>query len=639
MKYTFRAVLAVALLVGVYALGLGVVIALGALIVVAFEEGVNTTALTKLVIFGGIAAIAIGRGLFSRMRTVDGEGPGVLLMPEQQPRLWATIRNLAAQVGTRPPDEVRLVPEVNAAVGENAKWLGLVGGRRRMYIGAPLLVGLTERQMMAVLGHELGHYSGRHTALSGVTYRGAEAVQRVIVRLGGDTLLAKLFSLYGKLYAAVSRSVNRRQELEADQYMARIAGRQAAASALRELAPIDGAWNHFVEAYLSLGRGVRLRPQGVFGGFSAFLGEPVRQSQMEQVRLNPPERRPSRYDSHPSTEARVAAIMALPADNQPDESGRAVGLLDHPAEVLRELEAWMFDGSKLSPSAWQDMVAQAGAEHARSLASALIRSGDEVHQAPTTLGTVLEDLSAGKAEALVRPLLRDDAPGQATVDATRDVLEHLVAAALIDAGQASHRLNWSGPWQLVDRDGKVLAPEIDPLLDSAVTTHTGAAELERWLAARGVSRDYRPSMDAVASAMEESVDEPQLLGVLSGVSGKGIRFLFVLNAGLVLKKPSRGERMAAGLNAYTNPQAAMLRKALKGRAPSDLMSDPRSTFLPWHQITSVSVTKTVSRQPKLTIVAADGEERTVKSSVQTEVAGEPYAAMAHFLGERYLSAV
>lgn len=51
------------------------------------------------------------------------------------------------------------------------------------------------------------------------------------------------------------------------------------------------------------------------------------------------------------------------------------------------------------------------------------------------------------------------------------------------------------------------------------------------------------------------------------------------------------------------------------------------------------MTKTVSRQPKLTIVAADGEERTVKSSVQTEVAGEPYAAMAHFLGERYLSAV
>jgi Zn-dependent protease with chaperone function len=103
-----------------------------------------------------------------------------------------------------------------------------------------LLVGLTERQMIAVLARELGHYSGRHTALSGVTYRGAEAVQRVIARLRGDTLLAKLFSVYGKLYAAVSRTVNRRQELEADQFMAQIAGKQAAASALRELAPVDG---------------------------------------------------------------------------------------------------------------------------------------------------------------------------------------------------------------------------------------------------------------------------------------------------------------------------------------------------------------------------------------------------------------
>ena len=95
-----------------------------------------------------------------------------------------------------------------------------------MYIGAPLLVGLTERQNMAVLGHELGHHGGRHTALSGVTYRGAESIKRVIARLDGNTLLAKLFGLYGRLYAAVSNSVNRRQELEADQYMARIAGRR-----------------------------------------------------------------------------------------------------------------------------------------------------------------------------------------------------------------------------------------------------------------------------------------------------------------------------------------------------------------------------------------------------------------------------
>jgi hypothetical protein len=108
MKYTLRAVLAVALLVGVYGLGLAVIIALAAMVVFGFEEGLSAAAITKLVVFGGIAAIAIGRGLFSRMRADDSEEPGVLLMPEQQPRLWATIRELAAQVGTRPPDEVRL---------------------------------------------------------------------------------------------------------------------------------------------------------------------------------------------------------------------------------------------------------------------------------------------------------------------------------------------------------------------------------------------------------------------------------------------------------------------------------------------------------------------------------------------------
>ncbi len=35
-----------------------------------------------------------------------------------------------------------------------------------MYIGAPLLIGLSVDQMRSVLAHELGHYSGRHTALA-----------------------------------------------------------------------------------------------------------------------------------------------------------------------------------------------------------------------------------------------------------------------------------------------------------------------------------------------------------------------------------------------------------------------------------------------------------------------------------------
>jgi hypothetical protein len=42
--------------------------------------------------------------------------PGVIITPEQAPRLWEEVRTLARAAGTRAPDEIRVVAEVNAAV-------------------------------------------------------------------------------------------------------------------------------------------------------------------------------------------------------------------------------------------------------------------------------------------------------------------------------------------------------------------------------------------------------------------------------------------------------------------------------------------------------------------------------------------
>src|SRR5262245_32358555 len=107
---------------------------------------------------------------------------GVRIEPAQGPQLWATVRELADKVGTRAPDEIQLVAEVNAAVVENARWLGLVGGRRFLLLGTPLVQTFTVDQLRSVLAHELGHYSHSHTRLGPLSYRGRLALVHTLQR-------------------------------------------------------------------------------------------------------------------------------------------------------------------------------------------------------------------------------------------------------------------------------------------------------------------------------------------------------------------------------------------------------------------------------------------------------------------------
>jgi Zn-dependent protease with chaperone function len=205
-KQTGRALLAVALLLGVYVLALGIVFAWGYAIYLIVAYGHVTSSVAQLALLGLVVAIAIGRGTFASIRPHRSIPAGILVSPEQQPRLWHAVRDIAAEVGVRPPEEIRIMAEVNAAASEDSSWLGLRPGTRRLYLGAPLLVTLTVLQLRSVIAHEFGHYSGRHAALGPVTYRGLQAIGRIVHHLdngsGVGRLMTKVFGWYGRLLPA-----------------------------------------------------------------------------------------------------------------------------------------------------------------------------------------------------------------------------------------------------------------------------------------------------------------------------------------------------------------------------------------------------------------------------------------------------
>lgn len=251
MKYTVRALLAVTLLVGFYLFCAAIVLGLLVGVVELIAHDVGGLLTGKFAVIAIVVALAVVRGLFRRRKHTDADPGGLPVSEADQPALWAEVRSVAERAGTRAPDEIRLVADVNAAVTEHSRLLGLLPGPRRLFVGVPLLAGLTALQLRSVLAHEMGHYSGRHTALGGVVYRGMEAIARVRGELGPDSLIGRLVGLYGRLYHAVTNTVNRRQELEADRLSAELVGPGTASEALRRVEPLAAAWQFFLEHYVS----------------------------------------------------------------------------------------------------------------------------------------------------------------------------------------------------------------------------------------------------------------------------------------------------------------------------------------------------------------------------------------------------
>lgn len=528
MGATLRAVRALVLLAGFYLLGF---VMLGVLVAVdwAVAEGGVGSVTAKVWIVSALLAIPIVQGMFALRTPKDEPLPGLPVTEQQEPALWAAVRTLAEQTGTRAPDEILLTPDVNAAVAEDATFLGLKPGRRRMYIGLPLLAGLSEPQLQAVLAHEFGHYTNHDTRLSAITLRGRLQVMRTVANLharsrkkvakeeakqekknakrlakgkkAGEVdagaaglsyrLAAKPFLWYGTFYLRASQGVGRRQELAADLAAARIAGRDATASALREIPVLDAAHGFYMQSYATLGTGAGLLPPPgeVFGGLRHLLAG--RAEELDEMRRALPEEEQSPYDSHPPIAERIARIEQLPDDGRALTGARpALALLTDPARTFAELEQHSLtpEAQQLRRTAdWPQLVNESMLWHADQDAEPLRTAVSEVHGGDGSLAAFLDAVDAGRLWQVADRLPKSPEAQAATGRAAREFarpqvrarLSRLVAGDLVRRGLAHWELSWSDSARLRLPDG--YEEWLKQALDAAVADVPDTGELRRLL--------------------------------------------------------------------------------------------------------------------------------------------------------------
>jgi len=115
----------------------------------------------------GVIVLAIAWFLRPRLGRLPDEGP--VLRRSDAPELYALVDEVARVVGTRGVDLIMPDTKFNAGVTTCG-----VRGRRLLVLGLPLWEILTPQQRVALLGHELAHYSNgdtRHGLVVGTAYR------------------------------------------------------------------------------------------------------------------------------------------------------------------------------------------------------------------------------------------------------------------------------------------------------------------------------------------------------------------------------------------------------------------------------------------------------------------------------------
>ncbi|MFP5369316.1 MAG: M48 family metalloprotease, partial [Actinomycetes bacterium] len=302
-----RAAVSVSLLVGLFVVAFGLVLGLLALNVLVIRAGFQVVALG---LFTLLVVLSVGRGLVAMVRKPPEPQDEVEVPVAAEPELHTRLSDLARKVGSRPPDRVVVVADVNAYVREFGPLMGLLRGRRTLGIGAPLLDVLTVAQLDAVLAHELGHLAGGDTRLGPLAFRTDEAARQMIASLE-QRALAWVFIAYWRFQHRVSAAVRRGQELVADRAAVQAAGRQAAADALHRVAVVSAAEDLYRQAFLGPLVEAGCRPADVGAGLREVLREPHHVRELSTLTLSADEGADP-WATHPPTAARIARVAALP---------------------------------------------------------------------------------------------------------------------------------------------------------------------------------------------------------------------------------------------------------------------------------------------------------------------------------------
>ncbi|SBV90507.1 putative Peptidase, M48 family [uncultured delta proteobacterium] len=316
-------------LLGAMGLFIALAIALaGAFELVHFADGgIHGRGAVKLLAFGVMAIGALlyfcGKlvwSIYTTSKAVFERDPlrlmGKSVTREEAPLVWDFVKSIAGRAGAAMPETIILGLDEGFFVTEHP--MALMSGApvpagRVLYLALPYMAYMTRHETEAVIGHELGHFTGADTEYSlrfapiyATAVNNLRAVDAAADDDGGFVgMVAKPAMMFGIYYLdsfdLAVQHWSREREFAADATGAHIAGNEAVALSLLRISVLAP------HVHQALGecwaRGGRLEG-GVLNRVRALvrehgLGDPA--EHLEEKQAHP-------TDSHPATSQRLEAV-------------------------------------------------------------------------------------------------------------------------------------------------------------------------------------------------------------------------------------------------------------------------------------------------------------------------------------------
>lgn len=438
---TIRAALAVALLGGYwygrYLTGMSLAAASVWLWIV--NPGSSAALLSAVTVLSVVLSVRASRVV--RHATVP-EPSGTVVPPRADSPLWSEVRGVCDQLGMAVPDELRVGAEPRIESWQSSRRLGLAAGPRGLYVGLPLLIGLSPPQLRALLSRELA--DPRQVGRSVAACRRARGVL-------GPTLAARprtagvVFAVWARLFLAVEAPVSRQLEFVADRAAVALTGRAGAAGALRELPVVAAAWRRYLTEVIAPAARSGYAPLSLSDGFDHV--RVAWSEELDELRTSLVEEPRAAWEVRPTRLERLHAIDLAP---EPPPGSELVPLRPRACAVLREVEREVI-GADVRRVPWDEFCATSASEPLRDEVAELFTVADEVAEAggviegygQAGLDTVLHLIEAGALPELERRLRPP----------VRGLLAVAFAVAAVDAGVARWRSNPTGGLRVVRADG------------------------------------------------------------------------------------------------------------------------------------------------------------------------------------------
>lgn len=367
--YVIMIVLSIALSFGCVYLGVAVMGATGHFIGIVAGLGIIS--------IGIMVFIFLVKFIFS-VKKVD-ESKMITVTEEEQPRLYAFIRQLTTDTQTQFPQKIVLSADVNACVFYNDSfWSMFFPVKKNLQIGLGLVNSLTLSEFKAVMAHEFGHFSQKSMKLGSFVYNVNKVIYNMLYE---NNDYGKFLSGWGSIHAVISifvwvtvqlikgiqkilegmysfinksyMSLSREMEFHADAVAASVSGSNNCISALKKIELSDMCFNMVLQKadlYLQqreVLENVYTKHNVVMRHYATEFNLPMKNNvpvmtdgflkrfQLSKVNIQ------NQWASHPSMEDRVERLSQLNIEASADEQPAWI-LFNNSSQLQKELTALLY---------------------------------------------------------------------------------------------------------------------------------------------------------------------------------------------------------------------------------------------------------------------------------------------------------